>query len=99
MSISKPLYAKLLTFLLDLPVGHRTKLTDYLVEFGHEVKEEYAELDEEELLEYHNLVEERRKGKATAIRDKPKARQKDVDSFFDKLKYDVSCLVFCSFFN
>lgn len=56
---------------------------------GAELREEYDNLEDEELDEFRELVTERRQAKETAVRDKPKARLKDMDSTFKKMKQEV----------
>lgn len=57
---------------------------------GSQISDEYHQLDDEELQAFSDLVEERRQGKEAIIRDKPKARQKDIQNTFDNMKRDVS---------
>lgn len=64
-------------------------MADFLRSHGAELREEYDNFDEEELDELRESVTERRKAKETAVRDKPKARQKDVQNTFDNMKRDV----------
>lgn len=66
------------------------KLTDYLKEYGDELKEGYEEMDLDDLDEFREKVDETRKDKVTAIRDKPKARLRDVDNTFNNMKREVS---------
>lgn len=62
------------------------KLTDYLVEYADDLKETWADLSPSDKEEYRAVIEENRAEKSAVVRDRPKARLKDVDHTFDNLK-------------
>lgn len=66
------------------------KLTEYMAEYGDDLKEGYAELDNDDLDEFRDTITDNREERDKVIRDKPKARLKDIDSTFEAMKREVS---------
>ena len=84
----------LLYFQLELPIGDKFNMTQFMHEHGDKVRELYNQTcnDEKEALVAE--VEQLRQERAKLQRTKPRAMLRDVDATFESLQHEVFYFVY-----